>query len=175
MGGELTLTSEEGKGSVFSLVIPAGLDVTTQPCLDTHAIHTKPNQTEVERSEFSGNILVAEDDPTNQMLIKLLLEQFGLNVTIAEDGNEALQKVLSGQFDLIFMDIMMPNMNGYEATMAIRKQGITTPIVAQTANALKGDDKKCFDAGCDDYLSKPINRDKLLKVISKYLPVKVEV
>ena len=104
------------------------------------------------------------------MLIESLLKRLGLQVTIAEDGNEALQKVMTRQFDLIFMDIQMPHMNGYEATQAIRKEGITTPIIALTANAMKGDDKKCLDAGCDDYLAKPIDRRKLLEKIRKHLP-----
>ncbi len=174
LGGELTSTSEEGKGSTFSLIIPADVDVTKQPLLDRHNIasHTDPNQAETEQPEFSGNVLVAEDSPTNQVLIKLLLEQLGLQVTIAEDGNQALQKVLTGQFDLILMDMMMPHMNGYEATQEIRKVGITTPVIALTANAMKGDDKKCIEVGCDDYLAKPIDSRELLKVISKYLPSK---
>jgi len=96
----------------------------------------------------------------------------GFDVTVAEDGNQALQKVLTGQFDLIFMDMMMPNMSGYDATRALRKEGVKTPIVALTANAMKGDDKKCLEAGCDDYLAKPIDRKELLKTISKYLPSK---
>jgi len=172
LGGELTLTSEIDKGSVFSLAIPANVDVTKQPFLDMHNIagHTNPNQTKAGQTKFSGNILVAEDAPTNQVLIRSLLERLGLQVTIAEDGNQARQKVLTGHFDLIFMDIQMPHMNGYEATKEIRKKGITTPIVTLTANAMKGDDKKCIEAGCDDYLAKPIDRRELLKTISKYLP-----
>ena len=172
LGGELTLISEVDKGSVFSLAIPANVDVTKQPFLDMHNIagHTDPNQTKAGQTKFSGNILVAEDAPTNQVLIRSLLERLGLQVTIAEDGNQALQKVLTGHFDLVFMDIQMPHMNGYEATKEIRKKGITTPIVALTANAMKGDDKKCIEAGCDEYLAKPIDRRELLKTISKYLP-----
>ena len=152
-------------------MIPAGIDVTKQPLLDRHNIasHTDPYQAEAEQPEFSGSILVAEDTPTNQILIKSLLKKLGLEVTIAEDGNEALQKVLTSQFDLIFMDIMMPYMNGYEATKEIRKKGIATPIVALTANAMKGDDKKCIEAGCDDYLTKPIDRRELLRMLEKYL------
>ena len=98
----------------------------------------------------------------------------GFEVTIAEDGNKAVDEAITGSFDLIFMDIMMPNMNGYEATREIRKKGITAPIVAVTANALKGDDQKCFEAGCDEYVSKPVDRDKLLKILRKYLSVKKE-
>ena len=174
LGGELTLTSEVDKGSVFSMTIPANVDVTKQQLLyiDNITNNTDTCQTEADQPEFSGNILVAEDAPTSQVLIKLLLERLGLRVTIAEDGNEALQKVLTHQFDLIFMDMMMPNMDGCEAARAIKNAEITTPIVALTANAMKGDDKKCFDAGCDDYLTKPINHKKLLNVLSKYLPSK---
>jgi signal transduction histidine kinase len=174
LGGELTLTSEIGKGSVFSLIIPAGLDVTKQPLLDRYNIasHTNMGREQTEQPEFSGRVLVAEDVVTNQMLIKSLLKPMGLEVTITADGNEALQEALTHEFDLILMDIQMPYMNGYEATRAIRKEGITTPIIALTAYAMKGDDKKCFEAGCDDYLAKPLDRKKLSKILRKYLSAK---
>ena len=176
LGGELTLTSEEGKGSVFSIVIPAGLDVTKQPLLDRYNIasHTDIAKEQMEQTEFSGHVLVTEDVETNQMLVKSLLGRMGLEVTIAADGIEALQKALTHKFDLILMDIQMPHMNGYEATRALRKKGITTPIIALTAHAMTGDDKKCIEAGCDDYLAKPIDRRELLKKIAKYLPSKNE-
>ena len=102
--------------------------------------------------------------------IEQLLNRMGVEVTIAEDGNKAIEKALVQEFDLILMDIQMPKMNGYEVTKTLRKQGITTPIVALTANAMKGDDKKCLEAGCDDYLAKPIDHGELLEKISKYLP-----
>jgi signal transduction histidine kinase/HPt (histidine-containing phosphotransfer) domain-containing protein len=169
--GQLTLTSEVGKGSVFSLIIPAGVDVTKQPLLDRHNItsHIEAGKEQVRQVKLSGNILVAEDVRTNQVLIKSLLKRLGLQVTIAEDGNQAVQKALSKQFDLIFMDIEMPNMSGYEATKAIRKEGLKTPIIALTAYAMKGDDEKCIVAGCDDYVSKPIEHKKLLQILSKFL------
>jgi CheY-like chemotaxis protein/HPt (histidine-containing phosphotransfer) domain-containing protein len=171
LGGQLSMTSEVGKGSVFSLTIPAGVDVTKQPFLDRHNMvsHIEAGEDEVKQAKFSGHILVAEDARTNQVLIKSLLKRLGLQVTIAEDGNEAVQQALTEQYDLIFMDIEMPNMNGYEATKAIRKKGLKTPIIALTAYAMKGDDEKCFAAGCDDYISKPIEHKKLLQTLSKYL------
>ena len=96
----------------------------------------------------------------------------GLDITLADDGVQALQKTSSQSFDLIFMDIQMPNMNGYEATKAIRQQGDKTPIVALTANAMNGDVQKCISAGCDDYLSKPIDPKKLMAKTAQYLPSK---
>ncbi len=171
LGGKLTLTSQVGKGSVFSIVIPAGLDVTKQPFLDRHNIagYWENESDKGDKMKFSGKVLVAEDVKTNQMLIKALLEKMGIEVTIAEDGNQAMQKALAREFDLIFMDIQMPYVDGYEATRALRAEGITIPIIALTANAMKGDDKKCIEAGCDDYLSKPIIYSKLVETIGKYL------
>ena len=172
LGGQLTMASEFGKGSVFSLTIPAGVDITQQPLLDRQNItsHIKvDNDDEAKQVEFTGNILVAEDARTNQVLIKSLLKRLGLKVTIVEDGNQAVQKALSKQFDLIFMDIEMPNMNGYEATKAIRKEGLKIPIIALAAYVMKGDDEKCFAAGCNEYISKPIEHKKLLQALTKYL------
>lgn len=171
LGGELSLTSEEGKGSVFSLVLPAGVDVAKEPALGSLSISgdTDADKGKMERYAFSGHVLVAEDVKTNQMLTELLLKQMGLEVTIASDGKEAVDKALARKFDLILMDIHMPNMNGYEATKSLRAEGITTPIIALTADAMKGDDKKCIEAGCDDYLAKPVSRKELLQKIRKYL------
>jgi len=177
LGGNLTLTSQEGKGSTFSLIIAANVDVTKQPLLDRNSIagHTHPKWAKEEQHEFSGCVLVAEDVKTNQVLIKTLLKRMGLEVTIAKDGNEAVEKALANKFDLILMDIMMPYMNGYEATKALRKQDITTPIIALTANAMKGDEQKCINAGCDDYLSKPVDRTELLEKLQKYLQAEIKV
>ena len=172
LGGELSLTSEQGKGSIFSLTIPAGLDVTKQPFLNwddiTECVDIPKEETN--KLRFSGHVLVAEDVKTNQMLIELLLGRMGLEVTIVQDGAEAIQKALSRSFDLILMDIQMPNMDGHEATKILRKEGIRTPIVALTAGAMRDDDKKCIEAGCSDYLSKPVKRAKLIELIEKYLP-----
>jgi signal transduction histidine kinase/CheY-like chemotaxis protein/CHASE3 domain sensor protein len=172
LGGELTLTSEEGKGSVFSLVIPIGVDIVGQPLLDRDKARNQvtDESRKADTAMFSGKVLVAEDIEGSQILMKLMLTKLGVDVTIAEDGNQALQKALSQSFDLILMDMQMPHMNGYEATRALKQQGYKTPIVALTANAMKGDDQKCVDAGCDDYLTKPIDRRELPRILAKYLP-----
>jgi len=183
LGGQVTLTSQEGKGSVFSLMIPAGVDVTKQLPLDRFNIirQLDSRRNGLEKPMFSGKVLVAEDVVTNAVLAESLLHRMGLEVTIAADGKQAVGKALSQKYDLIFMDIQMPRMNGYEATKMprmngyeatkkLRKEGIETPIIALTANAMSGDEGKCICAGCSDFLAKPINRQQLLEKISKYLP-----
>lgn len=174
LGGRLTVSSEKDKGSVFSLIIPAGVDVCKQPTLDRDNVvdRADDDQEATEPSRFSGHVLVADDVETNQMLSKFLLNRMGFEVTIAEDGSQAVEKALAEAFDLILMDMQMPNMNGYEATRALRKKGLTTPIIALTANAMKGDDKKCIEAGCNDYLPKPLDRRELFEKIRKHLPLK---
>ena len=171
LGGAIHLSSEPARGSVFSLVLPVGLDVTTQPRLDRHdtADPIETGKGQPEASKFSGHVLVVEDIQTNQALMKALLSQMGLEVSLANDGQDCVQQALAQEFDLIFMDIHMPRMNGYEATDALRKAGITTPIIALTANAMKGDDKKCISAGCEDYLAKPIDRRGLVEKLRQYL------
>jgi PAS domain S-box-containing protein len=172
LGGKVTVSSEVGRGSVFSLMIPAGVNVTRQPVLSHHNIscvtHLHDNKNE-QAVVCSGRVLVAEDAPTNQALIKALLGRLGLSVTIANDGQEVVEKAKTGHFDLIFMDMQMPNMNGCDATRVLRQGGLKAPIVALTANVIKGDDQRCFEAGCDDYLPKPIDRLELKRVITKYL------
>ena len=177
LGGSLTLlTSEEGKGSIFSLMIPVGDDVAELPFSDTNgtADQLRVETHTPEEAEFSGQVLVAEDNESSRALIKLLLQRMGLGVTSAEDGIEVLEKTLTQTFDLILMDIQMPEMNGYEATKTLRDKGIKTPIVALTAYAMKGDDTRCIEAGCDDYMSKPIDREQFLRILRKYLPSKTQ-
>ena len=172
LGGEVSAKSEIGKGSTFSLVIPANVDVTKQPILENTSItknSTDNHKKENEIPQFSGHVLVAEDVKTNQLLTTSMLNRMGLEVTIASDGIEAVEKATAKQYDIIFMDIQMPNLDGYEAVTILRKHGNKTPIIAMTAHAMKGDAQKCIAAGCDDYLSKPIDRCGLAKKIRKYL------
>ncbi|MBW8035168.1 MAG: PAS domain S-box protein [Planctomycetes bacterium] len=170
--GKLTFISQEGKGSIFSLIIPAGIDVISPPPLEEEkAVSEITPMKEIGRA-FSGKVLVAEDDKGCQILTRKLLEPLGLEVTIADDGQDAVEKTLQESFDLIFMDVRMPTLNGFEATEALHQKGVTIPIIALTAHAMEGDRELCIEAGCNDYLSKPIDREKLLEVLGKHLPAK---
>ena len=125
------------------------------------------------KNKFTGKVLVAEDNTNNQLLIRIILEKFGLNVQIVENGKLALEKVKEEIFDLIFLDINMPVMDGIEAIKHIRLYedmiNKHTPVVALTANSIKGDREKYLEKGMDNYLSKPINNDELLKILNTYL------
>jgi len=169
LGGELIVTSEPGQGSVFTIMIPVGLDLTKQSYLDSGTPNAIPLNLEINQSDFVGNVLVAEDVATNRILIKSLLEKAGLKVSFANDGQEALQKTIEENYDMVFMDIQMPVIDGYAATRELRKRGAKIPIIALTANAMKGDEQACFDAGCDDYLAKPLDRRELFRILTKYL------
>jgi CheY-like chemotaxis protein len=119
--------------------------------------------------KMSGKILVAEDNPSNQKLISILLQKKGYEVDIADDGREAIDKAMASTYDLILMDMQMPNVNGYDATRELRNKGCQVPIVAVTANAMIGDEDHCLEAGCDGYLSKPIDREKLNDIVTRYI------
>jgi CheY-like chemotaxis protein len=116
-------------------------------------------------------VLLAEDNPINQKLAVRLLEKQGHSVTVANDGVQAVAAVEDGEFDLVLMDVQMPNMSGLEATAAIRTlergTGKHVPIVAMTAHAMKGDQERCVGAGMDGYVSKPIRPDNMLEVIAR--------
>ena len=116
-----------------------------------------------------GKVLVVEDDLTNQKIITGILEETNLEVEIANDGAQALEKVSNGSFALVLMDMQMPNMNGYDATRILREKGFTLPIIALTAYAMKGDEDICRRVGCDASLSKPVDVEKLFKTLQKYL------
>jgi PAS domain S-box-containing protein len=116
------------------------------------------------------SILIAEDNPVNQKLITAVLGKAGYQVEVANNGKEAVEKVSASpeKYDVVLMDVQMPELDGLEATKIIRQNGFTTiPIVAMTAHAMAGDREKCLDAGMDDYLTKPINRKKVFEIIEK--------
>lgn len=122
---------------------------------------------------MSGRILLAEDNPVNRMVAANILENLGLEVVVAENGEEALQKLENESIDLVLMDCQMPKMDGFEATRAIRghesANGRRVPIVALTANALEGDREKCLESGMDEYMSKPFTSEEIQEVLSLFL------
>jgi CheY-like chemotaxis protein len=173
LDGTVTLVSEEGKGSVFTLLIPYDSSEVSKGERQ-HRLVEQMDEGQQPVSEYmTGHILVAEDSPGNKVLVETLLRKLGFEVTIVNNGREAVDKVKAAcNYDLILMDMQMPDMNGFEATRILRQEGYTLPIIAFTAFAMKGDEEKCIEAGCDDYLAKPVNKKKLTAMLSKYLTQK---
>jgi len=163
-------------GVKASITKPAGSAELLQATLS--ALGISEPQPEIDAEELDQElkpafrplrILVAEDTPFNQKFILRLLDRWGHKATIAENGLEALDAMSNNNFDLVLMDVQMPEMDGFDATVAIRKlekqTGRHTPIIAMTAHVMKGDRERCLEAGMDEYISKPINSDILLKTI----------
>ena len=172
LGGQLSLTSIPDEGSVFTILLPLGsrleeMESQYDMIEDITASLQKENAEQPETTK--AKILIAEDAQANQDLIRILLQRRGHDVTIVENGQEAIEAIQSSAYDLIFMDMMMPVMNGYDATKKLRAKGCTLPIIALTANAMKGDNLKCFEAGCDEYISKPIDRKQLEEILNSFL------
>jgi CheY-like chemotaxis protein len=150
----------------------------TIPLVTRHTLRedqSRQLQVKFDIHHFDGaQILLAEDNAINQMVATTLLEKLGCHVTPAADGEEAVKLIKQRRFHLIFMDCQMPEMDGFEATNVIRlfeKQHSLsrTPIVAFTANAMKGDEERCLNAGMDDYISKPVKPEELERVLGKWL------
>jgi len=135
-----------------------------------------PYSSHKEAVQFNAHVLAVEDNVTNQLVIEGLLSNLGITVDLAENGEQAIAALQGNvHYDLVFMDCQMPVLDGYQATEKIRSEaaGIknnTIPIIAMTANAMAGDKKKCLDAGMDDYLSKPIETEKVVFMLKKWLP-----
>jgi PAS domain S-box-containing protein len=136
-----------------------------------HSLRRTPSEPAVGSSK-SLHILLAEDNVVNQKVATKILANWGHSIVVASNGKEAVDACEKERFDLIFMDVQMPDLDGFEATQIIRAGekdgGWRLPIVAMTAHAMKGDKEKCLAAGMDDYVSKPINRDELFSVIEKF-------
>ncbi|MBT3892646.1 MAG: response regulator [Gammaproteobacteria bacterium] len=165
MGGTIIASSQKGKGSTFELALP--YKVTDIPV--SHHNQSKARVKEI--IHFEGTVLVAEDTPSLQMLIRRLLEKLGVTVTVVVNGQKAIEAALNDRFhfDLIFMDMQMPVMGGIEATTTLRSLGCLTPIIALTANVMEMHKKAFYDAGCDGYVAKPFNKGELVKTLQQYL------
>lgn len=140
-----------------------------------------PRHSSSKYEQFKAHVLVAEDNTTNQLVIEGLLAKLGIIVDLVSDGEEVMTALKNiTDYDLIFMDCQMPVLDGYQTTAKIRSNqaGVTRrdiPIIAMTANAMARDKQKCLDSGMDDYLSKPIDSDKVINMLKKWLPDNDEV
>jgi two-component system, sensor histidine kinase len=158
MGGKLSVISKPGEGSEFRFFVPV------RKAAEVDRVMTVPD--ELGGQHWQGlHVLVAEDQPINQLLIRKLLEGAGCQLQIVSDGRQAVEQAQQKAFDLILMDLQMPNMDGMSATTEIRKAdaklGRYTPVIALTAHALPGDQERCLAAGMDGYVSKPVSMEAL--------------
>ncbi len=170
MGGEIGVTSEAGAGCTFWVRIPlakaqAATASATPPDVDV------PAESRLKTQHASARILLAEDEPINQEVSCAMLRDVGLSVDVAEDGSQAVAMAKAGRYDLILMDMQMPNMNGIDATRIIRADSLNreTPIVAMTANAFDEDRQICLVAGMNDHIGKPVDPGLLFETLLKWL------
>jgi len=171
LGGEISVKSIEAVGSRFTFTADAG---STEHVEFVHKVEDIPKpqkgmELSTETTKLKGRILLAEDNADNQRLISMLLHKIGAKVTVAENGQIAIDRALNENYDLIFMDMQMPVMGGMEAIRHLREIGYTKPIVALTANAMKQDYDNCIEAGSDGFLTKPVDREHLYTTTAKYL------
>ncbi len=166
MGGAIRVTSTIGVGSQFDFTITCKLP-DEQVLASEGAAKSRANAASILRDK---HILVAEDNPINQQLALEFLQRAGARVDIAETGRHAIAAAVDGDYDAILMDIHMPQTDGLEATATLREQGLTLPIIAVSADALTERKAAAIDAGCNAYVTKPIDFDRLLSTLEEYLP-----
>ena len=180
LGGTLEVESTESRGSTFTLTLRTG-SLDDVPLINPEheergerekadSLSTMNYLNGVRATRPEGSILLVEDGRDNQQLIKTVLERVGFVVSVAENGREGVDQALAacerGQpFDVILMDMQMPVLDGYSATRELRTSGYALPIIALTAHVMKEDRSRCLVAGCDDYVSKPVDRRKLIDAI----------
>lgn len=177
LGGSIRVQSALGVGSRFTVAVDAGIthehDVTFVSELH-HRRTTIATGHETFERRLAGRVLLAEDSPDNQLLLTRFLTRAGATVEVADNGLIAVERIrqsLDGDrgYQVILMDMQMPRMDGYEATRALRSQGVDLPIIALTANAMDGEEQRCLDAGCTGYTTKPIDRPALIAILEQYL------
>ena len=165
MGGRISVSSQVGQGSTFSVELPLQR-VAEAALVGDEDRATAPD----ERAGLRGRVLVAEDNATNARIARHMLERFGLEVTVVDDGRAAIEHVATEACDLVLMDWHMPEVSGLEAAAAMRSAGhARLPIIAMTASAMRGDRQLCLEAGMDDFISKPVVIDDLHGVVSRWL------
>lgn len=156
-----------GKGCTFVVTFKAALPQPEKMVVDPKSLKFE-NSEKSSGERFPLRILVADDAPDNQQLVRILLQRYGYTVEVAKNGLEAVKMALKGSFDLILMDIQMPVMDGYEATRQLRASGYEQPIIALTAHAMAEERARTMAAGCNGHLTKPIDKIELLRTIQFY-------
>jgi len=184
LGGDLSLASEVGQGSTFRLALPCERLASPNERQEAPAVvaphapmaTTAPGAGSA-AANLRGRVLLAEDGPDNQRLLTHVLRKFGLEVEVVGNGRLAFERMVLGAgsegsrppIDLVLMDMQMPELDGYEATRRLRGIGCRVPIVAVTAHATSDDRDRCVAAGCDDYVSKPVDRKRLNETLRRWL------
>jgi signal transduction histidine kinase/CheY-like chemotaxis protein len=161
MGGRISVSSTPGKGSTFSFCMDCPMDSGE----DEAAAKRAAKKVRGVAGAGTLRVLLAEDNRVNQLLVVRLLEGRGHDVTVAGDGRAAVAEAERGNFDVILMDVQMPEMDGLEATGILRARGVRAPIIAMTAHAMQGDRERCLSAGMDAYISKPIQPEEVFEAI----------
>ena len=172
LGGDVTARSQPGKGSVFTVTFETG-PLEGVPMMTPAQVMAHEDVEQVEKKERwtipSARVLVADDGVENRELVSLVLAEQGLWVEEAENGQVAVDMAMKGGFDVILMDMQMPVMDGYTATRTLRERGVKVPIVALTANAMRGFEDQMREAGCDLFMTKPIDIDTLVRNLGRLL------
>jgi PAS domain S-box-containing protein len=162
LGGEIWVESKKGIGTTFYFSLPI------KP-VDIEKKEEPKKEEALKYNWHDKKILVVEDDDLNYAFLEAVISQTNATIIRAENGHEALSKCKETTPDIILLDIRLPEMDGFEFTRQLRKSGITIPVIAQTAYAMSGDKHKCLDAGCNDYIAKPLKKNELLKKMSNFL------